>query len=368
MPAGSVEASAGSGGDVSTKMMTARSSERSQITGWLKDPLYDLCFIFGIALLGSVMSGVTVIWPALFLTMLTAHTWLFGYDHLVATYTNLLGTPQDRLHNWRLIVLLPPLVFGCLYGIGRRYGLTGMYTMYFFGQFFHTVRQSWGIAQQYRHRAGGIPSDPMWLSEVTLWSVPLWGFLHRCTQQPEEFLYQQLWLPTVPVEVTVCGCLLSVGLWLYFGYTRLVAYRRGQLAIGHTLYMLSHLGIYLGGYILIEDISSGWLLVNVWHNVQYLMFVWLFNRRRFAGGIDPSSRSLSWLSQPGFRRAALYYLTCLFIATPAYYLVLRLGERIDGFYAQTVIPSAVLLSLSFTVHHYIVDGFIWKRRKHPAVL
>lgn len=337
-------------------------------TGWLKDPLFDLFFIFGIVLLGSVMSGITVIWPALFVTMLTVHTWLFGYDHLVATYTNLLGTPSDRVRNWRMAVLLPPLVFVCLYGMGRTYGLTGLYTLYFFGQFFHTVRQSWGIAQQYRHRAVGLSWDPVWLSEITLWSVPLWGLLHRCTQQPTEFLYQQLWLPSISVEVTVCACLCSTLLWLYFGYTRIAAYRRGQLALGHTLYMLSHVGIYLGGYILIEDISSGWLLVNVWHNVQYLMFVWLFNRRRFASGVDPNTRALSWLSQPGFRRAALYYLTCLLIATPAYALVLRLGERIDRFYAQSVIPTAILLSLSLTVHHYIVDAFIWKRRKHPAVL
>ncbi len=349
-------------------MKTAPPLQQQQTAGWLQTPLFDLCFIFGIVLLGSVMSGVTVIWPTLFLTMLTVHTWLFGYDHLVATYTNLLGTPLDRVRNWRLIVCLPPLVFVGLYGMGRRYGLTGLYTLYFFGQFFHTVRQSWGIAQQYRHRAGGLAWDSVWLSEITLWSVPLWGFLHRCTQQPAEFLYQPLWLPAIPVEVTVCACLCSALLWLYFGYTRVLAYRRGQLAIGHTLYMLSHVGIYLGGYIWIEDIGSGWLLVNVWHNVQYLMFVWLFNRRRFSRGVDPSTRALSWLSQPGFRRAALYYLTCLLIATPAYYLVLRLGETIDAVYAQSLIPSAVLLSLSLTVHHYIVDGFIWKRRKHPAVL
>ena len=340
----------------------------SVATAWLAGPQFDLTFILGIALLATVMSGVTVLWPLWFLPMLSAHTWLFGYDHLLSTYTKLAGSPQERAKNWRLMWLLPPLVLLLLSAVGKTSGIDGLYLLYFVGQFFHTVRQSWGIAQQYRHRAGGLPWDPVWLSEVTLWSVPLWGFLYRCAQQPEEFLYQPLWLPKVPFVIVKLAGFLSAALWLYWVYARVQAYRRGQLAVGHTLYLLSHLLIYLGSYVLIEEINSGWLMVNVWHNVQYLMFVWLFNRRRFAGGIDPSSRSLSWLSQPGFRRAALYYLTCLFIATPAYYLVLRLGERIDGFYAQTVIPSAVLLSLSFTVHHYIVDGFIWKRRKHPAVL
>jgi len=264
-----------------------------------------------------------------------------------------------------LILFLPPVVFGALLAVSRLSGLTGLYVLYFFGQFFHTVRQSWGIAQQYRHRAGGLPWDSVWLSEVTLWSVPLWGFLHRCAQQPEEFLYQPLWLPQVSESVALTVGFASAVLWLHFGFTRVQAFRRGQHSWGHTLYMLSHGGIYLGGYVLIDNINSGWLLVNVWHNVQYLAFVWLYNRRRFAAGVVPQTRTLSWLSQPGYRRATLYFVTCLAIATPAYYLVLRLGAGVDALLQSSAIPTAILLSLSLTVHHYIVDGIIWKR-KHNA--
>ncbi len=331
-------------------------------SAWLKDPLFDLSFIVGIAVLAMSMSGATVLWPILFLPMLTAHTWLFGYDHLVATYTKLAGSPDDRARHRYLILILPPAVFVALFGISRMAGLSGLYVLYFFGQFFHTVRQSWGIAQQYRHRTGGLPWDSVWLSEVTLWSIPTWGFLHRCAQQPEEFLYQPLWLPHVSESVAQSFGLFSAVLWFHFAYTRVLAFRRGQLAVGHTLYMLSHAVIYLGGYVLIDNINSGWLLVNVWHNVQYLAFVWMYNRRRFATGVVPQTRALSWLSQPGYRRAALYFLTCLAIATPAYYLVLRLGSRLDSLLQITAIPTAVLLSLSLTVHHYIVDGIIWKRR------
>lgn len=340
----------------------------SSVTGpgapsvWLKDRLFDLSFIFGIAVLATLMSGATVLWPILFLPMLTAHTWLFGYDHLIATYTKLAGSPEDRTRHRPLILFLPPVVFGALLAVSRLSGLTGLYVLYFFGQFFHTVRQSWGIAQQYRHRAGGLPWDSVWLSEVTLWSVPLWGFLHRCAQQPEEFLYQPLWLPQVSESVALSVGFASVVLWLHFAYTRVLAFRRGQLSWGHTLYMLSHGGIYLGGYVIIDNINSGWLLVNVWHNVQYLAFVWLYNRRRFAAGVVPQTRTLSWLSQPGYRRATLYFVTCLAIATPAYYLVLRLGAGVDALLQRSAIPTAILLSLSLTVHHYIVDGIIWKRK------
>lgn len=332
---------------------------------WLKDPLFDLGFIFGIALLATAMSGATVIRPALLLPMVVAHAWLFGYDHLVSTYTRLAGRPEDRARFRALIIYLPPLVFLGLYTVGRVGGVRGLYTLYFFGQFFHTVRQSWGIAQQYRQRAGGLAWDPVRLSELTLWSVPLWGFLSRCAEQPEEFLYQPIWLPRIPVTVVHLAGLFSAALWMHWLWTRVVAYRRGELPLGHTLYMLSHLFIYLGGYVLIEDIGSGWLLVNVWHNVQYLAFVWLYNRRRFAAGVAADARLLSWLAQPGYRRAALYFLSCLLIATPAYYFVLRVSASLDQLFKVTALPTVLVLSLTLTVHHYLVDGVIWKR-KHGA--
>lgn len=335
---------------------------------WLKDSLFDLSFILGIALLATVMSGLTVLWPALFLPILAVHSWAFGYEHLIATYTKLLGCREDRARHRRLILYGPPLVMLLLYAVGRAYGLIGLYVLYFGGQFFHTVRQSWGLAQQYRHRAGGIPGDSVRLSEVTLWSVPVWGLLHRCAQQPGEFLFQPFWLPQVPHFVVQLAGVLSCALWLYWGYTRVAAYRRGQLAVGHTLYMLSHLLIYLGGYLLIGDLNSGWLLVNVWHNVQYIAFVWMYNRRRFAPGIDPETHILSWLSQPGYLRAGLYLLVCVALATPVYYLLPRLGIKLDALLKGVAVPTAVTVSLTLTFHHYIVDGIIWKRRNNPSAL
>ena len=112
--------------------------------------------------------------------------------------------------------------------------------------------------------------------------------------------------------------------------------------------------------------GSGWLLVNVWHNVQYLAFVWLYNRRRFATGVAPDAKVLSWLSQAGYGRAAIYYLACLAIATPAYYLVLRFSDGADRLFKSSALPTILVVSLTLTVHHYIVDGIIWKRRNNPA--
>jgi hypothetical protein len=338
------------------------------VSAWLKDPVFDVIFIIGIALLASLMAGVTVFWPALFLPMLTAHTWLFGYEHLVATYTRLFGRPDDRARHRRLILFAPPLVLLALYVVSRAHGVTGLYVVYFVGQLHHTVRQSWGLAQQYRQRAGGLPWDSPLLSQVTMWSVPVWGLLHRCAQQPDEFIFQPFWLPNVPRPLVHLAGLVSCALWLYWLYTRLVAYRRGQLALGHTLYMLSHLLIFVAGYLLIDELCSGWLLVNVWHNVQYIVFVWLYNRRRFASGIDPQTQTLSWLSQPGYVRGALYFLASVALALPIYYLLPQLGMKLDELLISTAAPTAITFGLMLTFHHYIVDAIVWKRRHQPSAV
>lgn len=342
------------------------------VAGWLKDAPFDLGLIGGVLLVAGIMSALTVVAPSLFLPMLAVHTWVLGYDHVAATFTKLAGLPEDRRRYRALIFYLPGLVLAVMLLIGTRLGPAALLTLYFFGQFFHTTRQSWGLAQRYRHKAGGLPWDDQRLSELTLWSVPLWGFLHRCAQQPPEFLYQELLLPRVPWALVHAAGAVCAGLCGVWVVTRVQAFLRGELALGHTLYLLSHFTVYAAGYVLIRDVNSGWLLVNVWHNAQYLGFVWLHNRQRFAGGLHPEARALSWLSQPGYGRALTYYLALMALSIPFYLLLLHTGERLDGWLAAGrrlpghVASMAAVASLTLNFHHYLVDGIIWKRRRDPA--
>ena len=325
-----------------------------------------LGFIAGIALFAGGMATATVVSPLLFLPMLTIHTWLFGYEHLWATYTKLILNPDDRARHRALIYLVPPIVLLCLFGFGQAFGLKGLYILYFFGQFFHTVRQSWGLAQQYRRQAGGMQWDSVRLSEVTLWSVPVWGFLNRCAERPDEFLFQDFWLPPVPrLAATIAG-LASAALWLYWICTRVLAYRRGELPLGHTLYMLSHFAVYLGGYILIGELCSGWLLVNVWHNVQYLAFVWIYNRNRYATGVDHRTHVLSWLSQPGIIRMSLYFLATIALALPIYYLLPRLFGRREMYSVKLITLHFWIATLGVVLYIAsmwiagVMQGLMWR--------
>ena len=134
---------------------------------------------------------------------------------------------------------------------------------------------------------------------------------------------------------------------------------RGRLATAHTLCMPTHIAIFAIAYVWLDDITFGWLMFNIRHNSQYILFVWMRNRRRFGKGIDPRARFLSYISQPG--RLWLYLLTCVVIAAAVYGGVLR---AIDWLFFASVSVTIVLYQI-VNFHHYIVDALIWKTRR-PA--
>ncbi len=78
----------------------------------------------------------------------------------------------------------------------------------------------------------------------------------------------------------------------------------------------THFLMFFVGYIVIDDISAGWLTVNIWHNAQYILFVWMFNNNRFKGGIEPQAKFLSYISQT--RNYWIYFLVCVGLSTTIY--------------------------------------------------
>ena len=139
---------------------------------------------------------------------------------------------------------------------------------------------------------------------------------------------------------------------IWWAVTRVQLWRRGRLPLAHTLYMLSHLSIFMVGYLVIDDITYGWLVINVWHNAQYIGIVWLYNNNRFKNGIDPKAKFLSAISQQ--RNAWIYFLVCLATSTLMYSII-------SG--VTSALSMLIVVYIVINFHHYVVDGVIWKVRK-----
>ena len=327
--------------------------------GWLRNLQFDLFFVLGTAFI-AIASGIIVLAnPKYFGLVLFLDLWLLGYHHVVSTYTRLCFDKESFNQNKFLMFGLPILVFASVFLIAKGVGIWAITSIYLYWQWFHYTRQSWGIAQAYRRKSGKGITENENLSKMAFYLLPLWGILYRSWQAQDSFLGQALKVIPVPeflVGMVGVATIVSLTLWAYY---RIRDFMAGHRPIAHTLYMVSHHVVFGIGYLLIEDITYGWIVINVWHNAQYILFVWLFNSNRYRSGIDSKARFLSLISQPN--KWILYFAVCMSITVLLYHTI--------SFAEETIyligIPSLIIIYQTLNFHHYIVDSIIWKMRKAP---
>ncbi len=333
--------------------------------GYLSSALYDNTLIFGVMIL-AIGTGLIVNYrPELFVPVLLADLWFLGYHHVIATFTKLAGTKEDRKENRFLIYVLPFIVLSAVYVLFHFFGIVMIVTIYFFWQWFHYTRQSYGISSFYRRKAGVTKTTtPAQLDYAVIWAVPILGVLNRSAQGWDTFLFQPVWLPELSVWTPMLGSVIALVIVVYWLVTKFVDYSKGNLAYGSFFFVLSHQIVFFTAYVFIDEITIGWLVANIWHNGQYILFVWLFNRNRFQKPEMQEKKSvLHWLSQKSPYRTFIYFIACLGVTT-AVYSSISLGTKWISA-GDTVMITAITVVMYQTInfHHYIVDSLIWKARK-----
>ena len=339
--------------------MVATAEMTTVPAGWLRGPSFDLTFIAGVAAIALLSGAVVVAEPRLFAPILLLDLWLLGYHHVVATYTRLCFDGESLRRHRFLLFGLPPLVVAGVVLVYFGVGPWAIATVYLYWQWFHYTRQSFGVSQVYRRKAGDLVDEKPWLTKAALYLLPLWGILHRSYQDPGFFLGMELRVLPVPGWLVDASAFLALSVLALWVVLRVGSWLRGRLAVAHSLYMLSHFVVFYVGYIAIDDITHGWLVINVWHNAQYVLFVWLFNSNRFKDGIDPKARFLSTISQKN--KAWLYFGVCLGITTLVYLAI----DQAIGQFSHWALPLTLIVYQSINFHHYIVDSLIWKVRRKP---
>ena len=111
------------------------------------------------------------------------------------------------------------------------------------------------------------------LTEWLIYLVPISGILYRSWQAPATYLGAEFWVLAVPFELFAAVAAISAGVLIYWCAGRVRAWAEGRLPVAHTLYVLSHVVMFAAGYILIEDVTFGWLTLSLWHSAQYILFV-----------------------------------------------------------------------------------------------
>lgn len=342
--------------------MTAVSIPRRELKlHWLRSQRFDLTFIVGIPSFAILIGLIITQRPELFWPVLVVDLWFFGYHHVVSTYTRLWFDRKSFMESRFLVFGVMPAVAAATIIIVFTVGLWAIISLYFYWQWFHYARQSWGISRAYRAKERDALYEDGWIDQAVFYALPVLGILYRSYQDPGTFIGMELRTVPVPGWVVSVAAAMTVVLLAFWLVRRVQAWRSGRLAAVHTLYMLTHFTIFTVAYLMISDITFGWLVINIWHNAQYILFVWLFNTRRFKNGVDPEARFLSYISQP--QRLWLYLLVCVAITGVVYWAVL--GTLNAWFFAG--LSGTIVLYQIVNFHHYIVDAVIWKSRRAPAL-
>ena len=297
--------------------------------------------------------------PASLALILLADSWLLGYPHVAATFMRM-APDKVGLRTHRFLMFgLPVMVIATTAALAIGFGIALIATIYFYWQWYHTLRQSWGVAQLYRRRSSVPVREHPLFAEGLFALVALWGLLHRLTTAPDHFIYPSLplSLPHVPAALADGVGVLAIAGLAWWAVARLREAFAGELPLAHTLFSASHYLIFIVGYIAMDDIAGGWVVTNVWHTAQYLMLVWLFNEN---ARVKAGAQGWFFEATRG-NRAWRYFLVCLVAAAPVYYAI-----NSTFLWGATGIMVALVLNQTLNFHHFIVDAVIWRARKKPA--
>ncbi len=324
--------------------------------GWLRGPTFDAGLIGGVLCLALALGGVAGATPGAFAAVILLDFWLLAYPHVASMYTRVAFDRQSAREHCFLLAGLPPLVLGATAAVAWAGGLVALNSVYFYWQSWHYARQSYGIARAYRRRGGAAGPDR--LADAVVYAFPIWGVLHRASQRPGEFYGMPFWCPPVPRSLALAAGVVALGALAAWARRALRALRRDDApAPGHALFVLSHVTITVVSYLAVSEITKGWLYVNIWHNAQYILFVWAFNARRFRGEGDPARPLLSRLCRPS--NWAAYAGVCLGLGALFYLGLGALTARLTW----GVLPVALVLHQTVNFHHYVVDSVIWRSPK-----
>ena len=328
--------------------------------GWLRGPAFDLTYVAGIGSVAILSGWFVAANPRLFPVIFILNAWLLGYHHVISTFTRLtFDTESFREHRF-LITWLPLIVLTCVAVLCAVFGGWILTTIYLYWQWWHYTRQSYGISRIYQRKAG-VADDLVY--KLVIYALPAWGILHRSYQAPDKFLFMEVKVIPVPLWlVTAAGALTFIVLAWWVAHT-IKAWFEGSFSISHTLYVCSHLLVFGAGYLVIDNINHGWLVLNVWHNCQYILTVWMFNNNRFKSGVDRKHRFLSYLSQRS--HLSIYFAVCLILST-GIYATLQYSLGWLALATATSLPVMAIAFQAINFHHYLVDALIWKVRRKPV--
>ncbi len=325
---------------------------------WILGPLQDLLLFLATPLL--ILPAVLVARQGLSSATVSAAVMAFGAmgHHL----PGMLRAYGDRalFARFRTRFLLSPLVLVALCVAFAVHGNRGMVLIAYLWGVWHGWMQTYGFVRIYDAKVGSFGP------RVARWDFALCAgwFVGGVLASDVRVAYLLdiaagfgVAAPTAGVDaLRTAGAVALAALTLGYAVHLLLGLRAGRAVNPlKLLLMTTSFGWWWYANVFVADVLIGLILFEIFHDVQYLSIVWLFNRDRAARdpGVGDFTRFL-------FRRS--WGLVALYVAMVFAYG--GLGPLAEGWVAAGPgVAVAQSLVTASTLLHFYFDGFLWKVRE-----
>jgi len=327
---------------------------------WMISPALDVLLFVGVTLLTLIPWLVSDVlgYPGYYVLIGVA---VANGPHLISTWTRVYLPRAERFQRPVRYWVIPAIAFAFAVTAEVRGGMwiVVIRSMIFYWATWHFVAQSWGVMRLYQRKHGAADQPIARLEKALIFLPAFWCALHRLFTGPRTlFGIEVLYIRPPAILVNALGgvivMLAAAYVAMWWGSRR----SRGAHEYIRLIYLPFNFLGFAMPFLVIRDGTSAFAAAALWHAVQYIAIVWLYNRRRWSSGVDPGARVVSWVSQPG---RSLAYMGLIAVCAAGVYTIAFVASRI----AKTSFEDlAMMFWTGLTLGHYYVDGVIWKSRRY----
>ncbi|MFP2906398.1 hypothetical protein ACLESD_15310 [Pyxidicoccus sp. 3LFB2] len=342
--------------------------------GWLFSPGVDLTVFAGSALLSVLFVlaapwlgavGDTPLWAwVLFVVCVdVAHVW----STLFRTYLD-----AGELRRRPGLYLGAPLI-AYVTGVGAYLASPrAFWTLFAYVALSHFVRQQYGWVALYGRKARASTAERR-LDAAAIYAATLGPVVWWHANLPRGFWWfvEGDFLSGLPRGVgTVALAIHGVVLAVWVGFQGLRVARGDGVQGGKVLLVVATWVAWFGGIVLAKDDFAFTVMNVTLHGVPYFALLFRYARGRHAEGDYRAGSALLRAGLPGF----LLFLAALALTEELFWDWIIWHERATLFGKSTVELPADLLALVVPLlalpqaTHYVLDAFIWKPGREPALL
>ncbi len=327
---------------------------------WMIAPGVDALLFLGVTLLTLIPWVVSDVlhYPGWYVILGVA---VANGPHLISTWTRVYLVPGERTRRpigyWVIpaVGMAMAIVADAVGGLPLRL----VRSIIFYWATWHFVAQSWGVLRIYQRKHGAAERPEARLEKALIFLPAFFCALHRLYTGPWGLFGIEVIHARPPaLAVNALGALIVALAAAYL----LVWFGGGKRRPAHEWVRPTYLALNFVGFampfLVIRDGDSAFGAAALWHAVQYIAIVWLYNGRRYRAGIDPRARLVSWVSQRG---RALAYVGLIALCAAVVY---SFAFGASFFIHRPFMDIALTFWTGFTLGHYYLDGILWKSRRY----